>query len=390
MRGSVGLVATLALAMGAGPVLVHGLTAMSPLVVADLGLTRTQFGSLATLTFLVAGLSSGLAGALVDRISERRTMVLLFVGSALTIWAAAAAPGYLWLVLAVVLSGAVQAVSNPVTNRVVSWVDDPGRRGTVLGVKQAGVQMAQASAGLVLPALALAVGWRWSLATATAVSLAGLVLVVRHVRTPGRAAAEHATARRPRVRLPAAVWWLAAFAFLSGCALQATNVYLPLYGYQAVGLAGAAAGALTAVVGGVGLVARILWGRMVGRVPAPRAPLLVLVAGSLLGLGLILLAETAGAALLWVGTAVFAATGIAANVVLMVTVIRVVPPALVGRATGALATGLYLGFAVGPVTFGRVVDTTGDYRVGWLGAVAMFAVGGVLVLLRRDWTPRQR
>lgn len=234
MRGSVGLVATLALAMGAGPVLVHGLTAMSPLVVADLGLTRTQFGSLATLTFLVAGLSSGLAGALVDRISERRTMVLLFVGSALTIWAAAAAPGYLWLVLAVVLSGAVQAVSNPVTNRVVSWVDDPGRRGTVLGVKQAGVQMAQASAGLVLPALALAVGWRWSLATAAAVSLAGLVLVVRHVRTPGRAAAEHATARRPRVRLPAAVWWLAAFAFLSGCALQATNVYLPLYGYQAV------------------------------------------------------------------------------------------------------------------------------------------------------------
>lgn len=390
MRGSVGLVATLALAMGAGPVLVHGLTAMSPLVVADLGLTRTQFGSLATLTFLVAGLSSGLAGALVDRISERRTMVLLFVGSALTIWAAAAAPGYLWLVLAVVLSGAVQAVSNPVTNRVVSWVDDPGRRGTVLGVKQAGVQMAQASAGLVLPALALAVGWRWSLATAAAVSLAGLVLVVRHVRTPGRAAAEHATARRPRVRLPAAVWWLAAFAFLSGCALQATNVYLPLYGYQAVGLAGAAAGALTAVVGGVGLVARILWGRMVGRVPAPRAPLLVLVAGSLLGLGLILLAETAGAALLWVGTAVFAATGIAANVVLMVTVIRVVPPALVGRATGALATGLYLGFAVGPVTFGRVVDTTGDYRAGWLGALAMLAVGGVLVLLRRDWTPRQR
>src|SRR5690606_7038648 len=140
--------------------------------------------------------------------------------------------------------------------------------------------------------------------------------------------AQSSTLALPDALPISAVWWLAAFAFLSGCALQATNVYLPLYGYQAVGLAGAAAGALTAVVGGVGLVARILWGRMVGRVPAPRAPLLVLVAGSLLGLGLILLAGTAGAALLWVGTAVFAATGIAASVVLMVTVIRVVPPAL--------------------------------------------------------------
>lgn len=383
-----GFVAAMALAMGAGPLLTHGLTAMSPTLVAELGLSRTQFGSFATTTFLAAALSSGLVGRLVDRVHERTTMFLLFAGSAAVLWLAAAAQSYAWLLVAVVLSGLVQALSNPVTNRLISGHVPLHQRGTVMGVKQAGVQMAQAFAGLLLPALALVAGWRGSLAAASVFVLAGLGLAAARIPAGGNRPDVRGTERPAgRTTLPAAVWWLAVYAFLSGFALQSVNVYLPLYGYEALGLASTTAGALTAVVGGVGLVSRIAWGRVVNRTDAPRAVLLVMAAGATAGGVLVLLAEPLWGGLVWVGAAVVGATGLATNVVLMVVVLRVVPTELVGRATGALAVGLYLGFAAGPVTVGAVVDATGEYRLGWSVALASFVVAGLLALLRRRWVP---
>ncbi|MFH5823197.1 MFS transporter [Georgenia sp. AZ-5] len=377
----------MAISMGIGPLLVYGLTAMSPLVISELSLSRTQFGSFATTAFLAAALSSGLVGGLVDRISERVTMYLLYGGSAVALWIAATAQNYAWMLVAVVVSGTVQALSNPVTNRLVAEYTGPAERGTLMGVKQSGVQMAQALAGLALPLLAVVAGWRGSLSAASVLALAGLALSARYI--PRRRATDAPRTERGggRATMPAVVWWLAAYALLSGCALQATNFYLPLYGYEALGLSMATAGLLAAVVGGVGLLARIGWGRAVGRLRSPRAALAVLAGGAGLGVVAITLADAVGSGLVWAGAALFGATGLAANVVLMVTVLRTVPPALVGRASGAMAIGLYLGFAVGPVSFGGIVDATGDYRIGWLAAVALYVLTGLLALLRRDWSP---
>jgi MFS family permease len=383
----VGFMTAMALAMGIGPLLLYALTATSPRIVAELDLSRTQFGTFATTAFVAAALSSSLVGTLVDRINERVTMYLLYGGSALALWLAAAAQAYVWMLAAVVLSGGVQALSNPVTNRLIARHTPLSGRGTAIGVKQAGVQMAQAFAGFVLPALALVAGWRGALVTASVLALAGLALSALFI--PGATTGEAARAERKnrKDRLPAAVWWLAAYALLSGFALQAANVYLPLYGYQALELPSTTAGALTGVVGVVGLVARIAWGRVVSRVDARRTVLIIVATGATVGIALILLAEVIHAGLVWVGAAVVGGTGMAANVVLMVIVLRVVSHNLVGRATGILAIGLYLGFAGGPVSFGALVDATGDYRVGWAIALVSFLIAGLLAVLGLDWAP---
>ncbi|SJM46029.1 MFS transporter [Actinomycetales bacterium JB111] len=386
---SAGLMASLAIAMGIGPLLVYGLTAMSPSIIDDLDLTRAQFGVFATAAFITAAICSTVFGALVDRWSVARTMVVLYAGAVASLVVAALARSIVWLVAAVVISGAIQALSNPVTNRLVASHAAPDSRGTLVGVKQSGVQMAQALAGLAMPPLALLVTWRGSLAAGTVVALAGLALTLRYLprtEADGRSASTSGTSVTLGA-IPGVVWWLAGYAMLNGVAIQATNVYLPLYGYEELGISRTVAGMLATVVGAVGLVARIWWGRTVGRAESPRISLIVLAVGATLGVGVVLLADYTANGLVWVGAALFGASGIAANVVLMVTVVRAVAPRLVGRATGVLSLGLYLGFSIGPVSFGALVDAT-SYPVGWVCVLVVYALTVVLAVSRRRFLPK--
>jgi predicted MFS family arabinose efflux permease len=368
--------------MGAGPLLVYGLTATGPLVVTDLELSRTTFGALATLAYAVAAVGSAVLGRQVDRHGERAVLAVLFCGAGMALLIGAVAQSYAWLCGAVVLSGVVQSLSNPVTNRLVTAHAAPGSRGVLMGVKQSGVQMAQVVAGLALPGLALVVGWRGALGLSAILAAGGLALALRNV--PRRPAGPATVTRAPAPPLPTAVWWLAAYALLTGAALQAANVYLPLFGYEALDLPVAVAGLTAAVVGGVGLVGRIAWGRAADRMPSPHRVLVWLSTGAAAGAAIVLVSGAASApALLWVGAAVLGATAIPTNVVLMLTVVRVVPRAVVGRASGLLAVGLYAGFAAGPVSFGLLVDSTSSYGVAWTAVCCAHLAAAVLTLLWR-------
>ena len=390
-----GLTATMMVVMGVGPLLLFALSALGPLIVADLDLSRTQLGGLSTIAFASAALVAAVAGSSVDKRSARTGMWILLGGASLGLLVAAVAPLYAVVVVAVVVSGGAQGLSNPITNRLVTLYAPAPHRGTVMGLKQSGVQLAQTVAGLALPAFALLAGWRWAMAAAALHAVLGAALVARFVpREPsqrgeqrGGQGSEQGTpvvrssrAER-RSRLPLGVWWLAAYAFLSGAAVQAANLYLPLYGHEALGMPTARAGLVLTVVGGVGLAARIGWGRLSHRFgPAPS--LLIIAGAATLGVLLIELAQPLDIRLIWVGAALLGATGVAANVVLMVGATQSVPLPAVGRASGVVASGMYLGFAAGPVVFGAVVDGTGEYGYAWTGVAIIYVLAALLVLTR--------
>lgn len=390
-----GLTATMMVVMGAGPLLLYALSSLGPLIVADLDLSRTQLGSLSTIAFASAALVSAAAGSSVDKRSPRTGMWILLGGATLGLLIAAVAPLYAVVVAAVVVSGGAQALSNPITNRLVTLYTPAPRRGTVMGLKQSGVQLAQAVAGLALPTIALLVGWRWATAAAALHAVLGAALVARFVPheppecggqrgglRSGQGTSVVRTSRAERrSRLPRSVWWLTVYAFLSGAGVQAANLYLPLYGHEALGMPIASAGLVLTVVGGIGLVARIGWGRLSHRF-GPTPSLLVIAGAATLGVLLIGLAQPLDTRLFWAGAALLGATGVAANVVLMVGAIQLVPMPAVGRATGVVASGMYLGFAAGPVIFGAVVDTTGEYGYAWTGVAAIYVLAVLLVLTR--------
>jgi MFS family permease len=167
--------------------------------------------------------------------------------------------------------------------------------------------------------------------------------------------------------------------------MQAVNVYLPLYAYQEVGLPLATAALTAAVVGGAGLLARIGWGHAAARARSTRMPLLFLGGLAAVGTATVLLGGLVhSSGPMWAGVAIFGASGIAANVVLMVGLVREVPSATVGRATGVLAMGLYLGFALGPLGFGALVDATRSYTVGWAAVTGAYVLSACLILLARN------
>jgi predicted MFS family arabinose efflux permease len=374
---------TLALSMGIGPFAVNAISALSPMVVPDLGLTRTELGSLATLTFLVAAVTTSMAGALVDRADGRRMLLLVFLVAGAAAAAMSGAPTLRWLWLGAVLGGVSQAIANPVTNQLIADHVPQGMQGTQVGVKQSGVQMVQALIGLTLPPLALLVTWRGSLLVGVALAAVGLVAVWTWVPR-GRLAGTH-RARAPRTRVGAGVWWLAAYTFTIGMTVQAVMVYTPLYAFERVGVSAPLAGLATGVLGVVGIAARISWSRLAERRAAPVNTLTVLAALAAAGVSLLLAGEHLGGWALWLGLVVFGASAIAVNAVAMLTVVRSAGDGRTGRASGVVGLGLYLGFMAGPVTFGALVDRTSSYTAGWTAVAGLCLVA---LALTQAWRRR--
>lgn len=369
-RSVPGLAAAMAVAMGAGPLIVYAISTVSPLLVPALDLSRTQYGALATVTYAAAAIASLRAGRIVDSTGARQVMFWLVIGAVGAMLAAAAAPNYAILLVAVTASGVVQALSNPVTNRMAARWLPAGSRGVVMGVKQSGVQIAQAATGLFLPTLAVLTGWRGAMALAAgACLLVGLVLVTRYVPREEQAASRRSTITG--AALPVPVWWLTAFVFLAGAALQGANFYLPLFGYEELGLPVGTAGLLAAMIGVVGIAARIGWGRLAERVGSRMAMATVALGGAL-AVSLLLLSLIVHPAFVWAGAFLLGATGVAANVVVMMTVIHAVPSHTIGRASGVVSFGMYLGFTCGPVTVGALVDAVGHYTVAWVVLIGIY------------------
>lgn len=394
-----GLLLVLACAMGVGPLMMYGLSAVSTLVIDDLQISVAQFGWLATACFIAATVSSVGLGKLSDRTAGRTLLLIIFGGAAGALAAAGLSTSYSWLLVAVCLSGAAQAMSNPATNRLVSIYVDPGRHSGWIGVKQSGVQGSQFIAGLAFPTMALLVGWRETAVVAAAAVLILLAVSWRIVPVSGRlpegpGARSAGTPVRPAAAAKcrgdsgaADTGNLAIFtvyAFLSGASLQATNVYLPLYAQHELGFSLLLGGITVAVAGGVGVVSRIAWGRIIAGRGDCFALLLALGLGSALGSVLLLAAGILHwSVLLWFGVVLHGAMALAISVVLMVAVLRDARAQNVGAASGVVALGMYLGFASGPLAMGLVLESKYGFFAGWAGTAATYLVCCLLVVVSK-------
>jgi len=288
------------------------------------------------------------------------------------------------------------AFGNPATNQLAARVVQAGRHGIVTGVKQSGVQVGAFLAGLVLPGVAGATGWRAALGGCAVLGAAGLVLTGRYVPRPsggngggaatGAAAADRSApdGRRDRAgrrRLDRAVNRLTAYALLMGFGVGAVGAYLPLYAVEELGFSRGTAGLTAALMGLVGIVARVGWGRRQDRTTKPVIRSLgTLAVGSVLAATALWAAASLGSGLLWAGAALFGATAVAWNALGMLSIVRDVEVSVAGRASGRVLLGFYVGFLVGPVSFGYAVDRVG-YGAGWGAVVAAFAMATALTLV---------
>src|SRR5690606_8408031 len=134
------------------------------------------------------------------------------------------------------------------------------------------------------------------------------------------------------------------------------STYMPLYANERIGLDETTAGLVLAAFSFTGVAARLAWGWAGDRVTGVHAVLGALAGASTVAGVVLWHAEAGPGWSVWVAAVGLGLSAAAWNAVGMLAVVREVPRAHVGRATGLVNVGFFGGFVLSPVVFGAVVD----------------------------------
>jgi predicted MFS family arabinose efflux permease len=383
-RARPGLVAVLVLAMALPMLVLYAIGALGPQLVTDWGVDRAELGVLPATGFAVAAVLSLWAGRIVDRLGTRGASTALFLVVAVSFAAMAFAGGFGLLLAAIALCGVAQALSNPVTNRVIAERIPAPVRGAVVGIKQSGVQLAALIAGLGLPPVAALWGWQVAFAWVPPVALICLIATLRlphAVRAPPRGGAPRRGGAPGR-----ALTWLLALQLCLGAGLATVTTFVPLYVHQDLGISAAHAALVLAGFGVSGILSRVLWTSLAGRRDDPLSLQLRLALFAVLAAGVLWLSSevtAAGLALVWAGTIGVGATAVAANAVSMLVAINDRRFGPVGHASALASCGFFAGFVASPPLAGLLADTAG-FGATWALVIGAFllATGCATVLHR--------
>ncbi|BCB88596.1 hypothetical protein Psuf_059090 [Phytohabitans suffuscus] len=368
------MVAVAPLVSGTFPSYLMGTLAVS--MGADLGFTTATLGLLTALRFLVAAASSAPLGRLAERIGAAHGLRIA-AGTVAVLAAAVAAFVHDVWTLAVMLAmcGLALGLVQPAADLWVARGISSDRQGFAFGVKQAAVPATALLAGLAVPAVLEPFGWRWVWALAAAFALlATLAVPLRNNRTTTRRVTVHPPSD---ARFRPLIWLAATFAFGSVAVVSVTT-FLVLAAVDQ-GMTEGTAGVLFAVSSVVGIVGRLLFGRLADR--TDRDLLLVLALLQVLGAGVFVLLALVDSAWYFLAAPLAFAVGLGWPGVLMLATVRAYP-AGPAAATSVVNIGAYLGSIGGPIGFGLIAVNWG-FAAGWAYVVASLLVAAAAALAGR-------
>jgi MFS family permease len=250
---------------------VLSLSVMMPAVARDLGIDAKLIGIFTAIIYGVAAVVALAAAGPIVRVGAVRVcqaaLLMAAIGLACNSLALVAAT-----VVAVLFIGAAQGPINPASAHILSQRVPREYFGMVFSLKQTGVPIGFALAGLIFPALLQLVGWRGASLVA-----AGMLLLSAVIIEPLRPSLDAvAVASKPSSSIWRAIGFvrthpqlrvLGVSAFVYVIAQHTFTFYLVTYLYEHCGLSIARAGALLSVSQLFGTGVRLLSGGMGDRFP---------------------------------------------------------------------------------------------------------------------------
>lgn len=360
------------------------LAVLAPFIISEYSLSRTTYGSAASLLFLCAVAVSLLAGRLVNSWSEAAVVRTLYTAAVLAFVVMAVVPGWIGVLLAAMVMGFPLGIGNPVTNVLIATRVPPESQGTAAGVKQSGVQVGALFVGLCVPPVAAAYGWRTAAAMLAVIALCGLAVTLP-LRAGVEVPAGHSgLAERPSAehRSSALATFLSAYAVLAGVGASAVNAFLPLFAFEVLAVPADRAGLIIALLGMFGATARVLVGVLDDtwwRFEFWLAGLALAGAASLA----LLFPAMSHPALLWVAVIGFGASTPAWQTTAVLALVR--ESGAAARSSGLVFGSFLVGMVLGPLSFGWLTDVTGTYVAGWLLVIGAFVVAGALAVSVPGW-----
>ncbi len=367
------------------------IAAIAPLVAEGLGLAAALVGYQLSLIYLVASLTSLVAGALVGRWGPARASQASLLACAAGV-AVAASGGITGVIVASLLIGFGYGLTNPASSQLLFAHSTASDRSLVFSIKQTGVPLGGALAGLVTPALALAFGWQVALAAIAPPALL-LALVMERprarwdaARQPGAGLGAQIRAGTQRVLGDARLRALC-LAALCYAAIQLSLMgFVVTFAVTELGFGAVLAGVLLAAVQGAGALGRLGWGWLADRLRG-NAQILVAV-------GVLSAIASAGFALIGIDTprtaifalaVLFGASAVGWNGVFLAEVARLSPPPMIGAITGVVGMITFAGVVIGPAAFSGLHGLLGSFSAAYLCLTVVALIGAALILrqLRR-------
>ncbi|MGA2089329.1 MAG: MFS transporter [Stellaceae bacterium] len=369
------------------------LTVLAPpvfvgLAAPEIGVGSNAIGVFTAVVYAAACLSAALAGGPVKRRGAIRVSQagLVIGGAGIACVATASLPIVL---LGAALIGVGYGPMTPASSHILIRQTPPERRALIFSIKQTGVPLGGALAGLVVPALTLAFGWRGA---ALAVAAASVVLAVaceplHHSLDDDAdpsAAGERGMFSSLRLVLGLPGLRKLSLSSLAYSAMQlCISAFIVTFLTVGLGMDLVTAGLIMAAAQAAGVGGRILWGWLSDRLMTARMALSLLgYAIGLSGAALALATPAWPVAAVALSAMALGAVALGWNGVFLAEVARQAPPGLAGSATGGALAFTFLGALLGPPLFGAVVDLTGSYRAAFLAASLCAALAGFVVMRR--------
>ncbi len=373
--------------------LVQALTAMAiavpsvlaPVAAADLGVAPTRVGIWAGIAFLSAMFAGLACGTLVGRYGPVRMFQVAAICVTVGLVAAASAQ-VLLIVGCAMLFGAAHGLVNPASSTILAAAAPARMRAVIFSIKQTGVPLGAAIAGVAVPLLLLWTDWRHAVLALALASVATILLVA-----PFRARYDRERRRDVRLRFRNIVAPIAevcanrpvlALAVTSGVysSVQTSFItYLVSYLKLGLGYALVTAGFVFAMAQLAGVAGRIAWGAVADRLLAPR-PLLALlgIVMSVCGATVVLFDPGWPVGLVLAVCVLYGATAVGWNGVYLAEIARLAPEGRIAVLTGGTQFFTFTGGLLGPPTFGAIAAGSGSYGLG-------FVLFAVLPLLNALW-----
>ncbi len=300
-------------------------------------------------------------GALVDRVGERRVLVIgLLITAAAAAGAALSGP-YVLIGAFLLLGGMAAASTNAASGRVVVGWFPPHQRGFAMGIRQMAQPLGVGLAALTIPALAAAHGLGGALALPAAVAGVMAVACAVLVKDPPRVSRAEAApeALANPYRTSSLLWRIHGVSVLLVVPQFVVWTYGLVWLISDRGWSAGAAGVLITVaqlLGAAGRMAAGAWSDRVGSRMRPLRAVAVAASTVMLALAFTDWLDSSAAVVLLVAATVIS---VADNGLAFTSVAEIGGPFWGGRAMGAQNTAQFLAASAVPPVLGALIGAVG-------------------------------
>lgn len=371
---------------------------LAPELSAAMGVPAQLAGVYIGVVYVGAIVSSLSSGAFITRFGAIRVsqVCLLFSGAGLML---ASVGQSLALAGSAILLGLGYGAVTPASSHILARTTPPERMALTFSLKQTGVPLGGAMAGILVPLSVGLYNWQITLLWAAVLCLimaaccqplrkemdAGEIARLNSKTTAFgsalRGVAEHLVSPLRLILADPRLRHIAICSLCFGAAQLSFTTFMVIWLTEVYEMRLSQAGGVMALAQGAGVAGRLLWGWLADRfIPARR---MLAMLGLLMSLSALLfaLASPEWPVLIVIFTAMLAgATAIGWNGVYLAEVARLAPKGRAGFVTGGTLSFTFLGVVAGPPGFAMLVGTTGNFSEAFLvTAVITGVVGGFLL-----------